>query len=480
MTAEKPVPYAHQMEGARLLAENDNFALLCEMGAGKTRMLCMDFEYKFEHQGLKNLLVVAPSGSYRNWSGELERWLSPELFKRIKTLVWISGKTKPKELTAFLEYAGDDPRVMLVNVEALSRVVAAREGIRVFLSSAPTMWVIDESQCIKAPNSLRTKFIVSIAHLARWRRILTGMVAPENPLNVYAQFDFLDNRILGFKSFFGFRARYAVTKKVDFRQGGRPVDIVVGYRHVDELHKKIARHSYRVRTADVVDLPPRIYMPLRDVNLTLEQIRAYDEMKRMFMTQINGNFVTAQIAATVLMKLHSILCGHVVDEHGDVHDVPSNRVDSLIELLADHSGKAIIWAPYPRFLQKIVDALAAEYGEKSVVKFWGETSSEDRQIAKQRFQEDPDCRWFVSNQSVGGEGNTLTAATLVVYAANSWKNSERQQSEARAHRIGQTAPVTYVDLCCSGSMEERLVKALRNKMDLASLISGDKVREWLI
>jgi SNF2 family DNA or RNA helicase len=81
---------------------------------------------------------------------------------------------------------------------------------------------------------------------------------------------------------------------------------------------------------------------------------------------------------------------------------------------------------------------------------------------------------------VGGEGNTLTAAHLVVYAANSWKNSERQQSEARAHRIGQNSSVTYVDLAVRGSMEEKLIKALRNKMDLAALVSGDKLQEWLI
>lgn len=473
-------PYAHQMEGARLLAEHDKFALLAEMGAGKSRMVCMDFEYKVNYQGLKNMVVVAPAGSYRNWEGELQRWLDEKLWKSVKLYTWISGKSKPKEFQEFINYTGDKPRVLLMNVEALSRVVAAREGLKEFLQSAPTMWVVDESQCIKAPDSARTKFILSVAPLAKWRRILTGMVAPENPLNVFSQFDFLDWSILGFRSFYGFRARYAVTRKVDFRQGGRPVDIVVGYRNLEELQQKVAKYSYRVRTADVVDLPPKIYMPIRNVELTSEQSKAYAEMKRVAMTEINGQYVTAQIAAAVLTKLHSILCGHVTDENGNVHDVPSHRVDSLLELLSDHGGKAIIWAPYPRFLTKIAEALEKEYGNESTVRFWGETSNDDRQIGKKRFQEDPRCRWFVSNQSVGGEGNTLTAATLVVYAANSWKNSERQQSEARAHRIGQTAPVTYVDLAVSGSMEEKLIKALRSKMDLAALISGDKVREWII
>lgn len=471
------VPYPHQLQGAALLAEHDNFALLAEMGSGKTRMLCMDFEYKVKYAGLRNLIVTAPAGVYRNWVGELEEWTDV----KFKLLVWVSGKTKKADLEAFLTYEGDLPRVFLVNVESLSTVEAARTALVTLLKSGNTMWAIDESQAIKSTTSQRTKFILKSAPLARWRRILTGMVAPENPLNVYSQFSFLDEKILGFRSYIGFRARYALLKKVDFKKGGRPVDIVVGYRNVEEIQQKIARHSFRVRTADVVSLPPRIYMPLREVELTAEQRKAYADMKRHAMTEISqGQYVTAQIAAAVLTKLHSILCGHVVDENGNLHDIPSNRIKELLSLLEDYSGKAIIWAPYPRLLSKISLALREAYGEDSTVEYWGETSSDDRETAKQRFQEDPTCRWFVSNQSVGGEGITLTAANLVIYAANSWKNSARQQSEARAHRIGQEKTVTYVDLCCRGTMEEKLIQALRKKMDLAALISGDRVKEWLV
>jgi SNF2 family DNA or RNA helicase len=475
------IPYKHQLTAAAQLAERSAFGLLMEMGTGKTRTLVLDLEYKLERGLIKNFLLVAPSGSYRNWDGELEKWLPPELYKKLKIFTWVSSKTKPKDFEAFLKMSPERPRVLLMNVEALSRVDRAKEGIVTFLQSADTMWCIDESQCIKAPDSLRTKFILKIAPLAKYRRILTGLVAPENPLNVYSQFAFLNPDILGHRNFFTFRARYAVTKKVDFKkQGGRPVEVIVGYRNVEELQKKIADHSFRVRTEEVLDLPPKIYMPIRHVDMTMEQLKAYNDIKRLAMTEINGQYVTAQIAAAVLTKLHSILCGHVVDENGEAHDVPSNRVASLLELLEDYDGKAIIWAPYPRFLKKIAEALEKEYGAESTVRFWGEVKSDDREIAKARFQEDPKCRFFVSNQSVGGEGNTLTAAHLVVYAANSWKNSERQQSEARAHRIGQNSSVTYVDLAVRGSMEEKLIKALRNKMDLAALVSGDKLQEWLI
>lgn len=469
------------MEGARLLAENDAFALLCEMGTGKSRMLCMDIQYKIERGDIDRAVIVAPSGSYRNWNGELERWLPKDFYDNLKIFTWVSSKSSvKKDFKEFLAFKGAKPRILLMNVEALSRVDVAKDGLFEFLAGGRALFAIDESQCIKSPDSLRTKFILKTGMMAEYRRILTGLVAPENPLNTWSQFYFLDPNILGHKSFFSFRARYAITRKVDFKQGGRPIDVVVGYRHVEELQQKILRKSFRVQTEDVLDLPEKIYMPIRDVRLSMEQLKAYNDIKRLAMTEINGQYVTAQIAAAVLTKLHSVLCGHVVDENGKLHDVPSHRVEAIQEVLADHQGKAIIWAPYPRLLTKIAEALEAEYGAESTVRYWGETASDDRVAGVKRFQDDPKCRFFVSNPSVGGEGITLTAATLVIYAANSWKASDRQQSEARAHRAGQTRPVVYVDIASKGSMEEKLINALRNKFDLAALVTGDKLKEWLI
>ncbi len=475
------IPYPHQLEGARRLAENDTYALLMSMGTGKTRTILLDIQYRVERGDIDRVVYIAPSGCYRNFSGEIEKWLPEDFRKRLNVFTWVSGKSSSKkDLKAFLSDERKT-RILIMNVEALSRVELAKEGLIDFLKGGRAMFIVDESQSIKAPTSLRTKFILKAAELAKYRRIMTGLVAPENPLNIFSQFYFLDPTILGHRTFFSFRARYAVTRKVDFRkEGGRPTEIVVGYKNVDELQKKIASKSYRVCTEDVLDLPEKIYMPIRDVPLTMEQIKAYNDMKKWAMTEVGGAYVTAQIAAAVLTKLHAILCGHVVDENGKIHDIATHRVDAIKEVLEDHSGKAIIWCPYPRLLEKIAQALEDEYGKESVVRYWGETKSDERVTAVDRFQNDPKCKYFVSNPSVGGEGITLTAGSLVVYAANSWKASDRQQSEARAHRAGQTKSVTYVDLAAQGTMEHKLIRALRNKFDLAALVTGDKLREWII
>jgi SNF2 family DNA or RNA helicase len=131
-------------------------------------------------------------------------------------------------------------------------------------------------------------------------------------------------------------------------------------------------------------------------------------------------------------------------------------------------------------LEKIVDTLKTAYGDKAAVGFWGATSKPDRADAKHRIQQDDNTRFIVANQSVGGEGNTWTAANLTVYFANSRKNKDRQQSEDRTHRPVQTQSCTYVDLRARRTVDERWVDAIRNKMDLAAALTGDAWRKWLV
>jgi SNF2 family DNA or RNA helicase len=98
-----------------------------------------------------------------------------------------------------------------------------------------------------------------------------------------------------------------------------------------------------------------------------------------------------------------------------------------------------------------------------------------------RFQDpDSELRFFVGNPTTGGYGLTLTAATLVVYFSNSFDLEKRLQSEDRAHRIGQTQKVTYVDLVAPNTVDEKIVKALRDKIDIASQVMGEELKDWLI
>ena len=110
--------------------------------------------------------------------------------------------------------------------------------------------------------------------------------------------------------------------------------------------------------------------------------------------------------------------------------------------------------------------------------YFGDTTDEERSSAIEQFQNGK-ARFFVGNPQTGGYGITLTAATTVIYFANSFDLAVRVQSEDRAHRIGQTDHVTYIDLISEGTIDERIVKALRDKMDIASLVLGEELKEWL-
>jgi SNF2 family DNA or RNA helicase len=311
-------------------------------------------------------------------------------------------------------------------------------------------------------------------------------------MDLYPQYRYLDWRIIGQKSFWGFKNRYAILQKVDFRPAAQRLEdakkqkfyrkpsIIVDYRNMDELNQKIMKFSYRVLKKDVLDLLPKVYQ-FWDVELTKEQERIYNQMRDIAMAQLtSGEFTTASMKLDQLGKLQHILCGHVRREDGELEDIPENRTDAVVEILHQHAGKAIIWAPYPRTLRKIRDRLQDEFGPDSTVGFWGETKLEERLEARSRIQNDDACRFIVSNQSVGKFGNTWTACDLVIYYANSFDNEDRQQSEDRAHRIGQTKSVTYIDVRVCGTIDVKLIQTLRKKINISSTLVGDAFRSWLI
>ena len=474
-------PRAHQLDAlARLHEHPEAFALLMEMGTGKTKVILDEWGERVSRGELNDLLVLAPAGAYDNWCriseedpGEIQKHLDADLRYRTTVFKWKSSKKK----LALGLLAVRGPRILVMNTEALSSVVAAQELCEKFLSRGCAMMVVDESTAIKSPRARRTRSVLKLGSLAACRRIATGLVAPRSPLDLYTQFEFLDWRILGFQSFYAFRARYAITKKMMF--GGRKVQLVVGYRNVEELQQRIAPYSFRVLKEDCLDLEPKTY-ETRDVQLSAEQLRLYTEIKKYATTALDAtHHVTATAVITQILRLHQLLCGQLVDELGTVHDIPERRTDELVAILEEHAGKAIIWTAYGASLNKISARLRKEFGPNSVAQFWGGNRN-DREDDERRFKTDPECRFMVATPQAGGKGNTWTVANLVVYYSNTYDLEARAQSEDRPHRDGQTQKVTYVDLVARGTVDEKILQALRKKIDMATIISGDNYREWLI
>jgi SNF2 family DNA or RNA helicase len=212
------------------------------------------------------------------------------------------------------------------------------------------------------------------------------------------------------------------------------------------------------------------------------QARAYKQMKDNAVTFLErGDMVTAQNVLTQILRLQQICSGFVKTDDGSVEKFPTNKLDELMALLEETSGKVIIWAVFVQDLNNIQAALAKEYGPGSVAVYAGSTGAEDRQKIVTDFQDPASpLRFFVGQSRTGGYGLTLTEASTVVYYTNSFDLEVRIQSEDRAHRIGQKNNVTYIDLVTEGTVEEKILKALRNKINIASEVLSEGYKEWLI
>ena len=194
-----------------------------------------------------------------------------------------------------------------MNVEALSTKKGLEFAAK-FMSCHETMLAIDESTTIKNPNAKRTKSILLLGKLAKYKRILTGSPVTKSPLDLYTQCGFLNSFLLGFDSFYAFRNRYA--NMIDRNFGGRRVQLIGSYKRLDELAEKLKVFSYRVLKEDCLDLPEKVYTR-REVELTDEQSKAYATMKSAALALLKGKMATAPHVLTQMMRLHQITCGHL-------------------------------------------------------------------------------------------------------------------------------------------------------------------------
>lgn len=479
MYQHKVTPFAHQQTALDLSWDKEGYALLMEMGTGKTKVAIDTIGMLTLDKKITGALVVAPKGVYMNWvNKEIPDHLTPDLVGQTWVVPWKGGKSasQKKDLARMVSRnSGVKLDILVMNVEAFSTGDRAIDMAEEFLKSRSCIMIIDESTTIKSHKSARAKAMLYLSKFAKYRRILTGMPVTRSPLDIFAQFEFLRTGILGFGSFWTFKSRYAIEEQRFF--GQRKVNVITGYQNEADLQKRITPHSYRVLKEDCLDLPPKLYQA-RSVDLTLEQRRVYDAILENATAQLNEkDHVTATEVITQLLRLHQVVCGHVVDETGVVHDLPENRTKALVEVLSETDSQAIIWCSYRHSIPKVVEAIK-ELGES--VQYHGGVGQDDREKAILDFQSGR-ARFFVGTPHTGGHGITLTNASVVIYYSNTHNLELRAQSEDRAHRIGQKAnAVTYVDLVAEGTVDEKILKSLRNKIDIASAVVGDGYRTWLI
>jgi SNF2 family DNA or RNA helicase len=471
----KTKPYAHQLTALEKSWNKENFAYFMEMGTGKTKVLIDNLAMLYDKGKVDGALIIAPKGVVKTW---YEQELPTHLPNHIEnvTVLWQSNitKTQQEKLETLFEIE-TALHILVMNVEALSTDKGVKFASK-FINSHKVMLAIDESTTIKTPTARRTKNIIGLGKHAKYKRIMTGSPITKNPLDLYTQCEFLDPWLLDFTSYYAFRNRYAEMKTMHLR--GRSIQVVSEFKNLGELSETVKNFSYRVLKEDCLDLPPKNFIK-RHITLTPAQKKIYEQMKKAAMAVLNGKVTTTMTVLTQLMRLHQITCGHFTADDGSVQEVESNRLNELMSILEETEGKAIIWANYQRDVAQIIEHIEKKYGKGSIVDYYGLTPQEDRQDNIRKFQNDSNCRFLIGTPQTGGYGITLTQANTVIYYSNGYDLEKRLQSEDRAHRIGQKKTVTYVDLICEDTVDEKIVKALRDKINIASEVMGEELKDWI-
>jgi SNF2 family DNA or RNA helicase len=471
----KTKPYAHQLTALEKSWNKENFAYFMEMGTGKTKVLIDNLAMLYDKGKIDGALIVAPKGVVKTW---YEQELPTHLADHIEnvSVLWQPNITKGQQekLDSLFEIESA-LHILVMNVEALSTEKGVKFATK-FINSHKTLMAIDESTTIKTPTARRTKNIIKMGVNAKYKRIMTGSPITKNPLDLYTQCEFLDPWLLDFASYYSFRNRYAEMKTMHVR--GRSIQVVKEFRHLGELSDTVKEFSYRVLKEDCLDLPPKNFVK-RHISLTSDQKKIYEQMKKHAIAMLNKKVTTTVTVLTQLMRLHQITCGYVTADDGTIQEVESNRLNELMSILEETEGKVIIWANYQFSVSDIIQKITKVYGPDSYVHYYGLTPQEDRQDYIRKFQNDPKCRFIIGTPQTGGYGITLTQANTVIYYSNGYDLEKRLQSEDRAHRIGQKKNVTYIDIIAEDTIDEKIVEALRSKIDIASQVMGEELKEWI-
>jgi SNF2 family DNA or RNA helicase len=466
--AFKTKPREYQRKALDKAWAQPYFAFYMDMGTGKTKTSLDLFSAYFLNGDVDRLLIITKFSTRRNWEREIG------IHCPVECDVRILDTTKAKDFDEWNTTRDDRLKVLIVGTESLAIGKAPEFSERFVSVSARVGVVIDEAHMIKNHSAQRSKTCARLGLSASRKLIMTGTPVANGPMDVFMQFEFLDPNIIGIGDFYSFRNRYAI-------MGGYEDKQVVGYQNMPELIELLAPFVYQVRKADVLtELPPKVY-EVREVALTEEQKRLYKEIAKKNKAVTGDKGVMVKSVLERMLRLQEIAGGVITyDRQPDLYNpskfdhcriIGSNpKIDELLSIVEETQCATIVWCRFLEEIAMVSEALRAKYGRDSVVEIHGGVSEADRDRNVSEIFQKNAARFLVGNAATGGVGLNMTAAELVIYYSNSFSFTDREQSEDRAHRIGQTKSVTYIDLVAEGTVDQVVVQALKSKKDVSEFV----------
>jgi hypothetical protein len=453
----KTKPFPHQLEALGASWDSEFFGLFMEMGTGKTKIIIDNIALLHRERGLDGAIVFTLDGVHHQW---VDSEIPIHMPEDVDWAAWSYTSSRNTKWKAAVLESAAPMQILTVPLEALSSD-KCRLFVEAFLSSRTRcMGIVDESHKIKNPSAKRSKYIQSLARKFKYRRIATGTDVTQGVQDLFSQMLFLHPNILGHKTFTGFRAEFCEVEPIYGAPRGAVK--IVGYKNMDRLLGRVGSAVYRARKKDCLDLPEKTYQQI-SVPMSAEQARIYGELLSDMSTKINGTEINAPLAISLLSKLQQVTSGHIRDEQGAVHYIPSRKLEALIEKTHEVSG-GIIWARFVPDIELLQSALQAE-GYR-VGTYYGATPEDERRRVTTAGEVD----WLVANPASAGTGVNLTHWSTAFYYSNSFSAADRWQSEDRIHRIGQPNQCLYVDFLSEGTVDEGVFHALRRKEAIAEMV----------
>lgn len=452
-----------------------------EPGCGKTKPIIDETAAMYDGGEIDGLLVLAPNGVHRNWvSDEIPTHMNLAVEDRTRCHIWYSKNTKQHRdsFEATLKHKGLAVLVMSYHAILTER---GKKAWQTFLRERKCAYVLDESHRVKNPGAKWSRRIIGTHTESVVRRVLSGTPVSNSPFDLFNQLKFLNPRIwddLGVRTFAAFKQYFGVWET--WQTGdGRQFPKCLAFRNLPLLQEKLLSVGSRITKDSVLDLPEKLYTK-RYVELTPQQRRLYQQLKDDCAIELATGEVTANLAIVRLLRFQQVVCGYLPKSDDQVDELVSieggnPRLKLLAETLEDIPHQFIVWARFKQDLKLIKEH--PSIGNKVVV-VSGDVSGPERGEVLDRFKRG-EVQGLVATPGSVGIGFTFTCAKTVIYYSNSFKLEERQQSEDRAHRIGQDSKVNYIDLVAEGTVDERIVNSLRMKVNVASQVTGDTLKDWI-
>ena len=531
----KATPYNHQVAAfnfaLNIYDKSKGFALLADMGTGKTITTIALMGRLYLDKKISRVLIAAPKSILSVWRAELSKFADFD-YEILDKLNHTNPKKPKTDLLSLIKEKPNPLQITILNYESIWRQSEEFDQFK------PDFVVADESSKIKNTNAKQSKAMHKLGKASKFNIILSGTPITNSQLDIYSQYKFLNDKIFD-ENWWLFQKKYAT---LDHNNR------ILGFKNLGNLLSRMHRVAYRVKLQSVIDMPPIVNLQ-RIVQLSPSQKKQYYQLQKGLLTLLqqssqsddfsqidllhnenlndenldqtqlvpNQNLNQLQLVQTQsspqsvdnrisqntdhssqlttvlkptptdnlpqarykvshdnilvkLLKLAQFTGGFATDDDGATHATNNAKIDELDNLLDEFADKKIvIFARFRAELQAISQLLMSKNVEFSLV--FGDTKNRQNQV--DRFQNLDNVRVFLGQIATAGMGITLTAAHTTIYFSLDFSYQNYEQSRSRTFRIGQKHPCTYIHLLVQDSIDNLMYNALLNKKDVAKQLVDD-------